>query len=695
MRDRLLAGVLVVPFAAGRGRGARRTPAHVEFTFRDPDDRRVQRARASQDGLVVTTNDSGDTGRVFAVDPATGETVGRDPLVRRPDRRRGAGARRPRRRSGSATSATTRASRDIDRRSPGSRSGAATRDRRRARRTTWPTPTGPHNAETLLRDPRDGPALRRHQGRLRRHALRRPAHARSPTGTNRLAPVGDGAADRHRRRVLPRRAGTWCCATTPGRSSTPSRTWRRSATFRLPDQEQGEGIAVDADGSLLRQLGGAGTRRCCGCRCPADAAALAPRPRRRRPTPSPTPRAPVARRAASCPRPTADRPRRPGRGSSPAGLALGGLVVLVRSLRRADPPAPGLSRPGDSVAAWLRSASCRASARTSPDQPGWTRRRAGQGLRLPRRGRRRGCPPRTSQRVRDLVIPPAWERRLDPPVRRTATSRRSAPTTPGGGSTSTTPSGGPGATRRSSTGCWCSARRWPGPASWCSTDLGREGMPLERACAAAVRLLDLGYFRIGNDVYADENGSFGLTTLERRHVRRHQERAGLRVRRQVRRRARDRDRRRRGDRGDRDHARAGAARTCGCCPTRTAGRGGRCCPTLVNEYVRATHRARGDGQGLPHLARHRAGRGRAGRDRPSRGRPRPRASGRSSGAMKEVSSFLGNTPTLARSSYVDPRVIEAYEEGRTIADATRGAPTTTPTSGRPRWSAPRSKLLTA
>jgi DNA topoisomerase IB len=30
-----------------------------------------------------------------------------------------------------------------------------------------------------------------------------------------------------------------------------------------------------------------------------------------------------------------------------------------------------------------------------------------------------------------------------------------------------------------------------------------------------LRLLDLGYFRIGNDVYADENGSFGLTTLER------------------------------------------------------------------------------------------------------------------------------------------------------------------------------------
>ena len=39
--------------------------------------------------------------------------------------------------------------------------------------------------------------------------------------------------------------------------------------------------------------------------------------------------------------------------------------------------------------------------------------------------------------------------------------------------------------------------------------------------------------------------------------------------------------------------------------------------------------------------------------------------------MKEVSEFLGNTPTLARSSYVDPRVIDAYEEGKTIAKVTR------------------------
>ena len=38
-------------------------------------------------------------------------------------------------------------------------------------------------------------------------------------------------------------------------------------------------------------------------------------------------------------------------------------------------------------------------------------------------------------------------------------------------------------------------------------------------------------------------------------------------------------------------------------------------------------------------------------------------------AMKEVSEFLGNTPTLARSSYVDPRVVDAYEQGRAIGTA--------------------------
>jgi DNA topoisomerase IB len=43
--------------------------------------------------------------------------------------------------------------------------------------------------------------------------------------------------------------------------------------------------------------------------------------------------------------------------------------------------------------------------------------------------------------------------------------------------------------------------------------------------------------------------------------------------------------------------------------------------------------------------------------------------------MREVSEHLGNTPAVARSSYVDPRVIDLYEDGITVsADHRRVAP---------------------
>ena len=37
--------------------------------------------------------------------------------------------------------------------------------------------------------------------------------------------------------------------------------------------------------------------------------------------------------------------------------------------------------------------------------------------------------------------------------------------------------------------------------------------------------------------------------------------------------------------------------------------------------------------------------------------------------VREVADYLGNTPAVARASYIDPRIIERYEEGRTIASA--------------------------
>ncbi len=52
-----------------------------------------------------------------------------------------------------------------------------------------------------------------------------------------------------------------------------------------------------------------------------------------------------------------------------------------------------------------------------------------------------------------------------------------------------------------------------------ATDLGRRELDRERVAAAVVRLLDTTLIRIGNEEYARDNGSFGLTTLRDRHVR--------------------------------------------------------------------------------------------------------------------------------------------------------------------------------
>ena len=200
------------------------------------------------------------------------------------------------------------------------------------------------------------------------------------------------------------------------------------------------------------------------------------------------------------------------------------------------------------------------------------------------------------------------------------------------------------------------------------TDLGTEGMTRERACAVATRLLDLGYFRIGNDVYADKHGSFGLTTLERRHVRRKGDALvfcftgksgvehcitiddpGIME-------ALDSMRRRRGG-GDR----LLAYKDPGWRPLDSS---------LVNDYI-------GDTTGMDATAKDfrtwhatviaAASLAEAEESATSKAKKKRAISA----TMKEVAEFLGNTPTLARTSYVDPRVVDAFEQGRTISTATR------------------------
>ena len=50
-------------------------------------------------------------------------------------------------------------------------------------------------------------------------------------------------------------------------------------------------------------------------------------------------------------------------------------------------------------------------------------------------------------------------------------------------------------------------------------DLSRPGLPREKVLAAVVRLLELTLIRVGNEEYARLNKSFGLTTLRDRHAR--------------------------------------------------------------------------------------------------------------------------------------------------------------------------------
>jgi DNA topoisomerase-1 len=49
-------------------------------------------------------------------------------------------------------------------------------------------------------------------------------------------------------------------------------------------------------------------------------------------------------------------------------------------------------------------------------------------------------------------------------------------------------------------------------------DLALPGLPKEKVLAAVIRLMDLVHIRVGNEEYARDNQSFGLTTMRDRHV---------------------------------------------------------------------------------------------------------------------------------------------------------------------------------
>jgi DNA topoisomerase-1 len=62
------------------------------------------------------------------------------------------------------------------------------------------------------------------------------------------------------------------------------------------------------------------------------------------------------------------------------------------------------------------------------------------------------------------------------------------------------------------------ARALPAIRERTDKDLSRPGLPREKVLAAVVRLLEVTLIRVGNEEYARDNNSFGLTTLRTRHV---------------------------------------------------------------------------------------------------------------------------------------------------------------------------------
>ena len=198
-------------------------------------------------------------------------------------------------------------------------------------------------------------------------------------------------------------------------------------------------------------------------------------------------------------------------------------------------------------------------------------------------------------------------------------------------------------------------------------DLDRKELDRARVLACATRLLDRGFFRIGTESYAEANGTYGLATLLRRHM-------------QI------------GEDGQLkfDYPAKGALR-----------RVQMVVDPEAHEVASALRRRRG---GSEQLLAYREGRrwrdvrseeineylcGAAGcacsaKDfrtwnatvlaavalavaGPAATRTKTSRARAITHATKEVAHYLGNTPAVCRSSYIDPRVLDRFRSGSTIA----------------------------
>jgi len=211
------------------------------------------------------------------------------------------------------------------------------------------------------------------------------------------------------------------------------------------------------------------------------------------------------------------------------------------------------------------------------------------------------------------------------------------------------------------------ARALPKVRHLAAEHLAEEAMTHDRVLASAARLLDLGFFRIGTEGYVEENQTYGLATIHKRHVRLEPpstvtfdymaKGSKRRIQSVV-----DREvyvvvdalKRRRGG-----------------TPELLAWRRGRSWvdvrSTDINAYIKEV--TGGDFSAKDFRtwnATVLAGVALAVSTGAASTTGRKRAVAR---AMQEVAHYLGNTPAVCRSSYVDPRIVDRYLDGATIAPA--------------------------
>jgi DNA topoisomerase IB len=211
------------------------------------------------------------------------------------------------------------------------------------------------------------------------------------------------------------------------------------------------------------------------------------------------------------------------------------------------------------------------------------------------------------------------------------------------------------------------ARALPAVRAAAAAHLRRRGLRRERVLACAVRLLDRGFFRIGTEGYAESNGTYGLATMRRSHVtlgpnglicfdyagkggkRRLQSVVDPDVYRVV----------------DALKRRPGPGELLG---YQVDGEWVDVTSDEINAYIKELTQDRFSAKDfrtwnatvLAAVAL--AVSGQAHGTKTGRRRAITRA-------VKEVAHYLGNTPAVCRASYIDPRVFDRFRDGLTIGGA--------------------------